>query len=198
MPLSSHEDTVHTEMLSDALTSTCTASEVQPRARTRTAMVASAAFMVTVDSSLRCSVLVSCCWCAQQVLSSVSAFPSVHKPPFKQFCPAARWSCDQRCYKWERSFSHGLMSSDRVLQGCKGEFINPSLTSSPVWLFFMDLWLTWRPCLAELITSLVVKQLLFALLMTKPLQPIVRKPYYSITNLVLYAEGSDIPGSYHT
>lgn len=70
-------------ILNDALTSTCTASEVQLRARTRTAMVASVAFMVVADSlavslSLAVDVLSRC-------LAQCVCLPSVHRPPFKQF-----------------------------------------------------------------------------------------------------------------
>lgn len=54
-----------------ALTSTCTASDVQPRARTRTAMVASAAFMVTADGTVR--VAVCLLFLAVDVLSRCSA-----------------------------------------------------------------------------------------------------------------------------
>lgn len=34
-----------------------------------------------------------------------------------------------------KAFSHGLMNSNGTLQDCKREFINPTLTSPPVWLF---------------------------------------------------------------
>lgn len=93
-------------------------------------MVASAAFMVTVDSSLSCGCLLLLVCSAGAQLGV--CFPSVHEPPFIQSSPAARRSCDHRCYEWEQSFSHRLMSSDGVLQGCKREFINPTLTSSPM------------------------------------------------------------------
>lgn len=81
----------------DALTCTCTASEVQLRARTRTVKVASAALMVTV-----CGPFASMCSAGGQL--SVCA-PSVPRPPFTHFFPAALWSCDQRRHKRNKVFS---------------------------------------------------------------------------------------------
>lgn len=122
---SHHEHISHAEIW---LTSTCTASEVRPRARTKSAMMASVAFMVVVDR-LSCSFFL---W-----LSSADAQLSESAlPPSKSLLlnTWAQQSCDQCCHKLDQSFSHGLMSSPGLLQGCKEESINPTLISSSVWL----------------------------------------------------------------
>lgn len=102
----------HRRTSRNSLTSTCTASDVHPTARTRTAMAASVAFMVTVHRDTMVGGLA-------MYFDGCSARCVLYlcpRPPFKQFC-SAWWSCDQKYTKWEQSFSHGLMSSDRCFTG---------------------------------------------------------------------------------
>lgn len=120
---------------------------------------------------LRALSLCLCCGCAQQVLSSVSASPFSHRPPFNQFGPRSP------AVMWPQVLFSRVNEYQYVLQHCKGKFINPTLTSSSVWLFL------WIP--GSLVCSVLqnrphlwwVKEL--PLIMMEPHQPIVRKYGYS-------------------
>lgn len=97
--------TINISCFSSSLTSTSTAPDpVQLRARTRRAVVANVAFMSTVASAGGEPV----CVCQSALLAV--PFTSVHILPLSKSVRHL-WSRDQRCSRWEQSFSHGLMNS---------------------------------------------------------------------------------------
>lgn len=122
--------------------------------------------------------VISCYGCTRQVLSSVSASPWSTSLLLNSSAPQPNGHVIKGATNG--SFSHGLMSSNGVLQGCKREFINHTLTSSLVWLFLWIPGSLFCSDLQDLSHLSWVKELPCVPLMTmKPHQSIVRKSYYS-------------------